>query len=61
MQTQSDPKKQWLSIPYKLSDAELETIVDDWPVAWREPVSLDEVLMGPPANESIDPILEIDQ
>ena len=47
--------------PYKLYDAELETIVDYWPMAWRETVSLDEVSMGPPVNALVDPVPKPDQ
>ena len=50
VQAWHDPENRWLSTPYKLSDEELEAIVDDWTVTWREPVSLEEVLMGPPVD-----------
>ena len=44
-----------------LFDANLETIVDDWPTSWREPVNIEEVLAGPLADASVDPIPEPDQ
>ena len=58
MQEQCEPVKQWLLTPYKLSYAELETIVNDWPKAWREPVILEEVLIGPPVDAPVDPVPE---
>ena len=36
-------------------------IVNDWPVAWREPVSLEEVTTGPPADALVDPMHKDDQ
>ena len=56
VQAQRDPDKQWFSTPYKLSDAELETIFYDWPATWREPISLEEVSTGPPADAPVDPV-----
>ena len=61
VQVQRDPEKQWFPTPYKLYDAKLETIVDDYPAAWREPVILDEVSKGPPADAPVDPVPEPNQ
>ena len=60
VQAQCDPCKQWLPTPYKLSDVELETIVDDWATSWRELVILEEVSMGPPTDALVDPIHDLD-
>ena len=35
---------------YKITDAELEVIVQDWPVDWREPVSTEDISLGPPVD-----------
>ena len=35
---------------YKITDVELEAIVQDWPADWREPMSAEEISTGPPAN-----------
>ena len=32
---------------YKITDEELEVIVQDWPVDWRESVSAEEICLGP--------------
>ena len=46
--------KQWFPTTYKLFDAELESIVDDWPTAWRELINLEEVWTSPPVDALID-------
>ena len=61
MQAQRDPDNKWFSTHYKLYDAELETIVNDWPTAWRELVSLEEVSTGPLVDAPVDPMHKDDQ
>ena len=39
----------------------LEAIINDWPAEWREPISVAEVSMGPPANAHDDPMRKYDQ
>ena len=41
-----DPDKQWLTMAYKIIDAELEFIVQDWPVDWRKPVTAEDISIG---------------
>ena len=41
---------------YKLSNEELNTMVDDWTIAWRELVSSSEVSAGPLEYAPDDPI-----
>ena len=61
MQVQRDPNKQWFSIPYKLFDAELKTIVNDWCAAWREPFNLEEVSTSPRVDAPVDLVPEPNQ
>ena len=61
VQARGDLNRKWLPTPYKLSDAELKAMVNDWPIEWREPVSLEEVSMGCPANAPVDPMHKDDQ
>ena len=35
---------------YKITDVELEVIVQYCPVDWREPVSVEEISLGPPVD-----------
>ena len=35
---------------YKLTDDEVEVVVQDWPAAWPEPVIAKEISMGPLAD-----------
>ena len=60
MQARCELEKQWFPTPYKLSDAELETFVDDWPATWREPFSLEEASTGPPIDAPVDLVPEPD-
>ena len=39
IQKRRDPDKQWLPMAYKITDAELEAVVQDWPADWRKPMS----------------------
>ena len=47
LQVRHDPDKKWLSMCYKVSDTDLETMLNDWPVEWCEPVSTEELSTGP--------------
>ena len=57
VQERHDPERQWFPTPYKLSDEELEVIIDDWPTPWRDPISLEEVSMSPLLDALVDPVL----
>ena len=45
IQAHRDPDKQWLPMAYKITDAELEVIVQDWPVDWCKLVSAEEMFI----------------
>ena len=47
IQAHRDPDKQWLPMAYKITDAELEVIVQYWLVDWHEPVSAKDISLGP--------------
>ena len=47
IQARRDPDKQWLTMAYKITDAELEVIIQDWLVDWHEPVSAKDISLGP--------------
>ena len=51
-----DTNNHWFPIMYKLSNVELEAIIDDWPVDWHEPFSIEEVLVVPPTDAMVDPL-----
>ena len=40
---------------YKETDEDLYAVVRDWPTEWREPVSAEEVLTGPPIDAPENP------
>ena len=61
VQAWQDVDKKWFPMRYKVSDAELEEIINDWSTEWREPISLVEVSMEPPADAPNDPMSKDDQ
>ena len=57
VQTRRDPEKQWLATQYKLTNEEMDALVDECPATWRELVSAEEVshvVAGPPPNAPVD-------
>ena len=56
VQARLDPDKQRLPMTYKVYDADLETIMADWPPEWCEPINIQEVLTGPLADAPVDPL-----
>ena len=46
---------------YKMSDTELEAMINDCPVEWHELVSLEEISTGPPTDAPVDPVQKDDQ
>ena len=39
IQAWRDPEKQWIPMDYKVTDEELDAIVQEWPTKWCNPVS----------------------
>ena len=42
---------------YKITDEELEAIVQDWPADWCKPVSMEEIYVGTPVH-SLDELFQ---
>ena len=61
VQDRCDPKKQWFPMSYKVMDEEVDAVIDDWTTAWREPISANEVSIGPPDDAPVDPVRRTDQ
>ena len=49
-----DGEKQWLTIMYKLTDEEVEDIIDDWHIEWKLPFSIEDL-----SDTKVGPRLEI--
>ena len=43
IKAQCDSDKKWLNTMYKLTDEEIEEIIDDWLVLWKVSVSIEEI------------------
>ena len=43
IQEQHEIKHQWLKTHYKLTNEELEAIIDEWPLEWKVPVGIEEL------------------
>ena len=43
---------------YKITYAELEAIAQDWPADWHEPMSIEEISIGPPTDSLDEPVQE---
>ena len=56
VQVLHDLNRKWFPVLYKLSNADLETMVNDWPAKWRELVILEEVSKVPLADAPVDSV-----
>ena len=45
-------------MPYKLTDDEVETVVQDWLADWHEPISAEEISTEPPTDAPTEPVRE---
>ena len=58
IQARRDLNKQWLPIAYKITDEELEAIVQYWLDDWHEPMSTKEIYAGQPAD-ALDELVQL--
>ena len=56
IQVWHDSDNKWLVMRYKVFDAEIEAIINDWPIEWHELVNLEEVSTGLPTDAPNDPV-----
>ena len=56
-----DPAKQWTPMRYKVTDAELQELINGWPAKWQEPVSVVEIFIETIADAPEDPVRKDDQ
>ena len=43
---------------YKIEDEELDVVVQEWSVEWRDPMSMEEISMGSPTDAPNDLVQE---
>ena len=57
VQVRRDLEEQWLAMHYKLTNANMDAVVDEWATEWRGLVSVEEVSdteAGPPPDDPMD-------
>ena len=61
VQARQDPSKQWFPMRYKVTDAKMQAMINDWPTKWREPISVTEISIGPPVDAPVETVHKDDQ